>query len=167
MPMSIAGGPDIPASALIGPDVAVDELRRAHRDAAVGLLPSVRRADRRVDPKLALAQVRTLQDDARSCLGADGVHDGPDRDCRRRGAAARLIGIYGVMSYMVNQRTGEIGIRMALGAKPGSVAAMIVRQGGLVALAGIGVGLAAASPAAGCSTSLLFGVSTRDPGVSR
>ena len=51
-----------------------------------------------------------------------------------------VIGIYGVMSYIVSQRTGEIGVRLALGAEPGSVAAMIVRQGGVVAVAGITVG---------------------------
>jgi hypothetical protein len=45
-----------------------------------------------------------------------------------------LVGIYGAASYIVNQRTGEIGVRLALGAEPGKVAAMIVRQGGVVAL---------------------------------
>ena len=55
-----------------------------------------------------------------------------------------VIGIYGVMSYIVSQRTSEIGVRLALGAEPANVASAIVRQGGLVALAGIAVGLAAA-----------------------
>src|SRR5438093_13673015 len=55
-----------------------------------------------------------------------------------------VIGIYGVMSYIVTQRTGEIGVRLALGAQSASVAGMIVRQGGLVALAGVAVGLVTA-----------------------
>ena len=76
-----------------------------------------------------------------------------------------VIGIYGVMSYIVSQRTGEIGVRLALGAEPGSVARMIVRQGGLVALAGIIVGLAAAFAGSRLIESLLYGVSPRDPGV--
>ena len=76
-----------------------------------------------------------------------------------------VIGIYGVMSYIVSQRTGEIGVRLALGAEPGSVAGMIVRQGGLVALAGIAVGLAAASAGGRLIESLLYGVSPRDPAV--
>jgi len=51
-----------------------------------------------------------------------------------------VIGIYGVMSYIVSQRTGEIGVRLALGADSGHVAGMIVRQGGLVAIGGVIVG---------------------------
>jgi ABC-type antimicrobial peptide transport system permease subunit len=76
-----------------------------------------------------------------------------------------VIGIYGVMSYIVSQRTGEIGVRLALGAEPGSVAGMIVRQGGAVALAGIIVGLATALAGSRLIESLLHGVSPRDPGV--
>jgi putative ABC transport system permease protein len=76
-----------------------------------------------------------------------------------------VIGIYGVMSYVVTQRTGEIGVRLALGAQPASVARMVVRQGGLVALAGIAIGLATALAGSRLIESLLYGVSSRDPGV--
>jgi putative ABC transport system permease protein len=74
-----------------------------------------------------------------------------------------LVGIYGVMSYIVSQRTGEIGVRLAVGAEPRDVAGMIVRQGGVVALAGAGVGLAAALAGSRVIESLLYGVSPRDP----
>jgi putative ABC transport system permease protein len=70
-----------------------------------------------------------------------------------------------VMSYIVSQRTGEIGVRLALGAEPASVARMIVRQGGFVALAGIAAGLAAAFAGSRLIASLLYGVSSHDPGV--
>ena len=76
-----------------------------------------------------------------------------------------VIGIYGVMSYVVTQRTGEIGVRLALGAAPGSIARMIVRQGAYVALAGIVIGLATALAGSRLIESLLYGVSPRDPGV--
>jgi len=76
-----------------------------------------------------------------------------------------VIGIYGAMSYIVSQRTAEIGVRLALGAEPGSVARMIVWQGGAVALAGIAVGLASAFAGSRLIQSLLYGVSPRDPGV--
>src|SRR5262249_46253805 len=76
-----------------------------------------------------------------------------------------VIGIYGVMSYVVSQRTGEIGVRLALGARPGNVSGMIVRQGGVVASAGISVGLIAAWTGSRLIESLLYGVSPRDPGV--
>jgi ABC-type antimicrobial peptide transport system permease subunit len=76
-----------------------------------------------------------------------------------------VIGIYGAMSYIVTQRTGEIGVRLALGADPGNVARMIVGQGGIVALAGITVGLATALASGRLIESLLYGVSPRDPAV--
>jgi ABC-type antimicrobial peptide transport system permease subunit len=66
---------------------------------------------------------------------------------------------------MRTQRTGEIGVRLALGAKPASVAAMIVQQGGIVALAGIAVGLIAALAGGRLIESLLYGVSPRDPAI--
>jgi len=76
-----------------------------------------------------------------------------------------IVGIYGVMSYVVTQRTGEIGVRLALGAKPASVAGAIVLEGGIVALAGIVAGLLTALAGGRFIQSLLFGVSPRDPGV--
>lgn len=69
------------------------------------------------------------------------------------------------MSYIVSQRTAEIGVRAALGAEPGSVVRMIVRQGGFVAVAGITVGLASAFAGTRLLQSLLYGVSPRDPAV--
>ena len=76
-----------------------------------------------------------------------------------------IIGIYGVVSYVVSQSTSEIGVRLALGAEPRSVAAMIVRQGGFVALAGALAGLALALAGARLIESLLYGISPRDPMV--
>ena len=72
------------------------------------------------------------------------------------------IGLYGVMSYSVNQRTREIGIRMALGAAQQDVRGMIVRQGLWLAVGGVVVGLAAALALARYVTNLLFGVSGTD-----
>ncbi len=165
MPMSIAGGADIPTSTLTGPNIAAMNYVVRSAMPASALLPSVRRAVDAVDPKLALAQVRTLQN----------ILDGASAQMAFTmaliviAAAVALllgvIGIYGAMSYIVSQRTGEIGVRLALGAEPGSVARMIVRQGGVVALAGIVVGLAAAFAGSRFLESLLYGVSARDHGV--
>jgi putative ABC transport system permease protein len=73
------------------------------------------------------------------------------------------VGIYGVMSYSVTQRTHEIGIRMALGAQTSDVLKMIVGQGMLVVIAGLSIGIAASFGLTRLMESLLFGVGAIDP----
>jgi predicted lysophospholipase L1 biosynthesis ABC-type transport system permease subunit len=82
------------------------------------------------------------------------------------GCAALLlaaIGIYGLLAYSVQQRTQEIGIRMALGARPEAVRNMILFQGMRLALVGVAIGIAAALGLTRLLASFLFGVQPRDP----
>jgi predicted permease len=162
-PMSIAGGPDIPREALMGPDVTGMAYVVRSTVPASSLIGAVRRAVDEVDPNLAIAQVRMLQDIV------DRASDQTSFTMVLLAIAATValllgaIGIYGVISYIVAQRTGEIGVRLAMGAEPRTVARMILRQGGLVTLFGIVAGLAGALAGSQLIRSLLYGVSPRDP----
>ena len=81
------------------------------------------------------------------------------------GIAAILaaIGIYGVLAYLVDQRRRELGIRMALGARPGDVLGLVLRQGSMPIGAGLAAGIAAAFGLTWFLKSLLYEVSTTDP----
>jgi predicted permease len=165
LPMSIAGGPDIPAQALVGPDVVTMNYVVRTATLPSNMVGAIRVAVGEVDPGIALADVRTLQtivDRASEQMAFTMVLIAIAASIA---LILGLIGIYGVMSYIVTQRTNEIGVRLALGAEPRGVAGMIVRQGGLVSIAGIIVGLATAVAGSRLMASLLYGVSSRDPVV--
>jgi putative ABC transport system permease protein len=165
LPMAISGPSETPGRAADGPSVAAMSYVVRATTSPLALLASVRRVVDTVDPNLAIAQVRTLED----------LLDGASAQMAftmillaiAAGVALTLgvVGIYGAVSYIVSQRTNEIGVRLALGADPGAVAAMIVRQGGLVTLGGIAVGLGAALAGSRLIEALLFDVSPRDPVV--
>jgi putative ABC transport system permease protein len=86
--------------------------------------------------------------------------------CRSFGATALLLtglGIYGVISYIVSERTHEIGIRLALGVEKRSILQMVLRQGLGLAIAGAAVGLIGAVVVSHLMTGLLYGVRPTDP----
>lgn len=128
-----------------------------------GLPAAIAREVRAVDADVPVYAVRTLNE---LVAGAVAERLFFMRILVAFGAAAiglALLGIYGVMSYAVSQRTREIGIRMAIGARAGDVSQMVVRQGLTPALVGVVVGLVAALGGAQLITSQLFGVRPFDP----
>jgi predicted permease len=164
MPMSIAGGPDIPREALIGPDITT--MNYVVRTTVPSSLASaVRGAIDRVDSNLAIAQVRGLQEILDRATGQMSFTMVLLSIAAVVALLLGAIGIYGVVSYIAAQRTGEIGIRLALGAEPSGVAALILRQSAGVTMIGVGLGLAGALAGGRLIEALLYNVSPRDPVV--
>ena len=127
------------------------------------LLPSIRQRIHEMDAGLALANVNTME----QWLSNSAAQPRLNTVLLTSFAAVALliaaIGIYGVLAYSVNQRTREIGLRMALGATPRSVLQLIVRQGMKVVLIGVGIGLAGGLALGRAVSSLVFGVQVHDP----
>jgi ABC-type antimicrobial peptide transport system permease subunit len=130
-----------------------------------GLLSSLRAVVDTVDRNLALAQLSTLEERLDRASTQPAFNMLLLTIAASVGLVLGLIGIYGVVSYIVSHRTNEIGVRLALGATPRGVAAMVVRQSTRVTMAGIAVGLAVSLGTGRLIESLLYGVSPRDPAI--
>ncbi len=123
----------------------------------------VRETIRTMDPNLPVSNVRLMRDVVASAVA------GPRFTMLLLGTFAGIalllgaVGIYGVIAYTVGRRTHEIGVRMALGAGPGMILGMVVRQGLAMVGAGVLLGLAAAFGATRVLARLLYGVTPTDP----
>jgi predicted permease len=128
-----------------------------------GLLPGVRREFQQLDAALPVYDVKTLVEHmalplfparvAATLLGSFGL----------LALLLATIGVYGVMSYVVAQRTHELGVRMVLGAQPRDVLKLVLKQGLALTLIGVALGLSASFAVTGLMEALLFGVSATDP----
>jgi ABC-type antimicrobial peptide transport system permease subunit len=128
-----------------------------------GLLDEVQREVPIVDPLMAATQVQTIENymalplfPARTTgwlLGVSGV----------LAVVMTAIGLFGVIAYMVSQRTHEIGVRMALGARRSDVLKMVMSQGLRLTAIGLGIGLCVAFGAARLLSPLLYGIGANDP----
>ncbi|MGC2314449.1 MAG: ABC transporter permease [Candidatus Acidiferrales bacterium] len=127
------------------------------------VMDAVRRGVRELDPREIVYGVQTLDEVLANSMAARRL------SMILLGAFAALalalasVGIYGVISYLVGQRTHEIGVRMALGAQQSDVLRLILGEGGRMALVGVVIGVAAALGLTRLMKGMLFGVSASDP----
>ena len=125
----------------------------------------IARALRSVDPLMPVKDLKTLEELISGTIARPQFNATMLSLFAALGLLLASIGIYGVLSYSVSQRTHEMGIRMALGADPGDVLRLVVGDGLKVATIGVIAGLIAAYPAMRIMAALLYGVETGDPAV--
>jgi putative ABC transport system permease protein len=136
---------------------------RTHRAGSESLVNQVRQTVWALNPDVPLARVRTMEDVYRASMARSSFTLVMLAIAGGMALLLGVIGIYGVISYSVSQRTRELGIRVALGAPHGALRSMVVRQGLLLAAVGVAAGLAAAVALTRLMAALLFNISPVDP----
>jgi predicted permease len=136
---------------------------RTDRAGSESLMTQVRQAVWSVVPDVPVVSVRTMEEVFRGSMARSSFTLVMLAIAGGMALLLGIVGIYGVISYSVSQRTRELGIRIALGAGNAGVRAMVVRQGVTLAAIGIGVGLGVAVAVTRVMSSLLFGTKAIDP----
>jgi predicted permease len=127
------------------------------------IIGAVRQAAREIDANLPLYNIKTLATQVDESLVQERLISMLSSFFGLLSLLLAAIGLYGILAYAVSRRTREIGIRIALGAQPGAVLRMVLRQGLILTLVGVGFGLAASLGATRLLTSQLFDVTPTDP----
>jgi putative ABC transport system permease protein len=127
------------------------------------LVPAVRQELAALDRDLPPGRFRTLDDVAAGSLDQQRFLLRLLAGFALVALALASVGVYGVMSYTVVERIPEIGVRLAVGASPGDIVRLILKEGSLLGAAGVGIGLVLAAAGAGALRALLFEVPPRDP----
>ena len=175
------------ATDAVAPEIFVDyrqflafnaaELPARHNEFAIGflsfalrttgdpavLIPAVRDAIRGIDPNIGIDVIAPMVDLEAGSRSRERFYAVMLGVFALMSAVLAAIGVYGVLAYAVAQRTREIGVRLALGARAGQVLALVMRQGLALTAAGVTIGLAAAAAGARSIEAMLFGITPLDP----
>ncbi|MBO0720190.1 MAG: ABC transporter permease, partial [Blastocatellia bacterium] len=127
-----------------------------------GLAPAIRSKVRELDKQLPVSKVRTLEDIVEDSIAAPRTNTMLLALFAVIALALAAVGIYGVMAYSVEQRTHEIGVRMALGAQSSDALKLVLKHGMRLALAGVLIGVPAAFGLTRLMKTMLFGISETD-----
>jgi predicted permease len=127
------------------------------------LVPALRNVVQHEDRDLPVIDIRTQKEQIDATLQVERAFAALTSGFGLLALALACVGIYGIMAYTVAQRTNEIGIRLALGARPGQVRGMILRESTWLAIAGIVVGTGAALGLTRLVKSMLYGIQPWDP----
>jgi predicted permease len=136
---------------------------RSGRAGTASLMNEVRQAVRSVNADVPITLEGTMQDLYAESLARTSFTLVMLAIAGAMALALGVVGIYGVIAYVVSQRAGEIGIRLALGAEPRQLARMFLRHGLALSVVGVIVGLVGAAALARAMSSLLFGIEPLDP----
>lgn len=128
-----------------------------------GLIADARAVLRRLDPNMPMSAVATMEEIVAESVAARRFSLMLLAAFAAVALVLAAIGIYGVLSYTVGQRTREIGVRMAMGAPRGHVLRLVVGEGVVLVLAGLGIGVAATLALTSLVSGLLYGVQPSDP----
>jgi ABC-type antimicrobial peptide transport system permease subunit len=128
-----------------------------------GFIEPVRKVLAALDPALPFTEIHTLSEEIDSSVAAERLTATLAAMFGGFASVLAAAGIYGLLAFAVEQRRREIGIRMALGARPGQIGAMLGRESALLLGAGLAAGLAATLLLTGSLRALLYGIAPTDP----
>lgn len=127
------------------------------------IVPALRQIVRNADPDLALVNIRTQQQQIDSTLQDERIFVMLTSGFGVLGLVLATVGIYGIMAFSVAQRTSEMGIRLALGATPRQLLAMVLREASWLSAAGIAAGTGVSLLLAQLVQKMFYGIAPNDP----
>jgi putative ABC transport system permease protein len=155
--------PDAPTELILPPTMPLQAPARRITGDPARALPGIQAAVRAIEPNAVFIEPRTLAEIARESMQVIRLALWLFGIFAAIALALAAVGIYGLMSYLIRQRTREIGTRVALGATHGDILWLVMRLGAMIAAGGTAIGLAAGVAAARSLGALLYGTSIADP----